>query len=342
MRIGRRPEQENKITYQSYHKIIVPIYVPNLEGYFKDGLRITQLCIESLILTKHEKAVLVVINNNSCKEVVEFLQKKFEDGGIDSLLHHKRNLGKIDAVIPIAKSSQEELITITDGDVLFEPGWMQAVEEIFNVFPEAGMVSPVPNGIAFTKYTSNSILGGLLFGKLKIVKGLCDPKAMLSFAESIGAKDKMYKKKLRLSHQMVVRRKEILAVVGCGHFVSTMRKGILYFAPNEASGSAYSEYADRVYIDEPLEKSGLWRLATKDNLAWHMGNVCETWMENRLKQNKHVLNVPKFIELKKSKPTTFGIPLMFRKFLVYRILFSDRIRPYFIKILGLNATANEY
>jgi hypothetical protein len=145
MRLGTNPEKGKKIEHAAYHKIIVPIYVPNLEGYFKDGLKITRLCIESLIATKHSKALLTVVNNNSCIEVRNYLNDKFEKGEIEELVHYNRNLGKIDAVIPLARGSSEPLITITDGDVLFDQGWMQAVEEVYEVFPETGMVSPVPH-----------------------------------------------------------------------------------------------------------------------------------------------------------------------------------------------------
>lgn len=342
MRIGVNPEKGKKINHQVYHKVIVPIYIPNLEGYFKDGLKITQLCIESLILTKHNKASLTVVNNNSCKEVREYLQTKFEDGGIDHLVHHRINLGKIDAVIPIARSSQEPLITITDGDVLFRQGWMQAVEEVYDVFPEAGMVSPVPHGTTFNKFTCNTILGGLFKKELKIEKGLCDLKHMLAFAKSIGGEEKMYKKPLHLSHQMVVKRGAFYAVVGCGHFVSTLRNTNFKLAPQGLSGYVYSKNADNGFIDIPLEKSGLWRLATTGNHAWHMGNVWEPWMDEEFQNQKQTPANNKTIVPNKPKATTFGIPLRFRRFIVSQILFSNKVRPYFVKYLGLSASAKEY
>ena len=43
------------------------------------------------------------------------------------------------------RGSFEKLITISDCDVLFKRGWLEAVEDTFHSFPESGFVSPMPD-----------------------------------------------------------------------------------------------------------------------------------------------------------------------------------------------------
>ena len=342
MRIGINPEKGKQIAHQAYHKIIVPIYVPNLEGYFKDGLRITKLCIESLIQTKHSKAILTVVNNNSCLEVREYLNQKFESGGIDELVHHNRNLGKIDAVIPIAKSSHEVLITITDADVLFEPGWMQAVEKVYNVFPEAGMVSPVPLSTHYMMFTSSTILKSIFKGGLKIRKEIIDLAPMQRFSESIGRGDVFFDKSFRKTHALSIDRGGFLAVVGCGHFVATYRSSVFKLTPERASEILHGKIAVNEFIDIPVDKGGFWRLATTINYAYHMGNVVEDWMQVKKMDNKFQteLNFPVTKSHHLRLISVLFYPL--RKVLIENFLLSNKLKPLFFRLLGLRAKANEF
>lgn len=337
MRIGYNPLKDTKIDHSYYHRVIIPIFIPNLqEKYFINGLEVTKLCLESLIKTIHSKTCITVINNGSCKEVTEYLQDLFVQQKVHQLIHHKNNIGKIDAIIPIAKTSEESLITITDGDVLFKTGWIQAVESIFVNFPEAGMVSPVPHGTTYYNHTINTLFDGFFKGLLKF-QSLCNPDDMLLFAESIGKKDSMYKKSIRLKTQLTVKRKDQSAVIGCGHFVSTLRKEVFTNSPNDWSRWAYASEADKNYIDIPNEKAKLWRLATIDNLAYHIGNTPTAWMKELFEtigQNPDLTH-----QIPPSKK--WNVPFTLKKFTV-RLLFSKTLRPFVFGYLGLKEGKNDF
>jgi hypothetical protein len=45
------------------------VYIPHQEGYFKDSLKILQLCINSLVATVHAKTCISIVNNGSCDDV---------------------------------------------------------------------------------------------------------------------------------------------------------------------------------------------------------------------------------------------------------------------------------
>ncbi len=66
MRIGLNPNKDTVIKPSNYiHQVIIPVFIPNEEGYFKDSLKIFKLCIESLLSTIHNKTFITIVNNGS-------------------------------------------------------------------------------------------------------------------------------------------------------------------------------------------------------------------------------------------------------------------------------------
>ena len=168
MRIGSNPEIKNKdIKINAYHRVIIPVYIPNFEGYFSDLLEVFKLCLESLLKTVHNETRITIFNNNSHQLVKEYIDSKYSESNIiDQVFHSKENLGKVNAILASSQGNLEPLITITDADVLFKKGWQKAVEEVYIGFPEAGMVSPVPSPLAYNNLTANNWTYALLKGKL--------------------------------------------------------------------------------------------------------------------------------------------------------------------------------
>ncbi len=74
MRIGYNPHKDKPQSASSYfHQIIIPVYIPNQEGYFKDGFEILKLCLHSLFKTIHDKHCVTIVNNGSCELIVDYL-----------------------------------------------------------------------------------------------------------------------------------------------------------------------------------------------------------------------------------------------------------------------------
>ena len=70
MRIGYNPLRNELHKPSDFkHQVIIPVYLPNAEGYFKDGLRILDYCLQSLFKTAHSKTFITIINNGSTAEV---------------------------------------------------------------------------------------------------------------------------------------------------------------------------------------------------------------------------------------------------------------------------------
>lgn len=260
------------------HRIIIPVYIPTLDGYFTHALEVLSICLESVRLTAAGRASVTIISNGSCREVNEALDRYYQEGWIDQLLLNHSNRGKVDAVMSAARGSFEELITISDCDVLFRHGWLDAVGKIFQTFPECGIAAPIPRPMAAWSCTSATILGSLAHRELCFEKIVPDVD-LDRFALSIGRAD-MFRDFRRA--QMIVRRGDTTACIGCGHVVPTFRKDLIAKLPKQPSLLAYK--AERDSIDFPSEKLGYWRLSTARGYAYHVGNTPEAWVYEELEQ----------------------------------------------------------
>jgi hypothetical protein len=280
MRIGNNPAKEHAdVTQLGTHRIIIPVYIPHQDGYFEHALDVLRLCLASLRLTTAGKAAITVIANGCASVIEEELEREFTAGWLDQLLLNQENRGKTDAVVSAARSCYEPLITIADCDVLFRAGWLEAVEELYQAFPEAGFVSPFPSPAGIRYHTSATFLEALVRGELRFKKVVQD-EDLDRFARSIGQPD-FFKPEFRHA-QMVVRRQGITACVGAGHFIFTLRREMVNGMPAGPSLKALDASADQRWLDVPPDQLGFWRLSTPRAWVEHMGNHPEQWMHEVL------------------------------------------------------------
>jgi len=291
MRIGMNPQkEEKKITLQTYHRVIVVVYIPELTGYYQNILQVFRLCLNSLITTKNDQCVITVVNNASCKEVFDFLDKNFSNGEIDCVIHHKENIGKIDAIIGAARGVREPLITMTDTDILFKNGWQENIEEVFKRIKNVGSVSPMSDRKS-VNYGTSSTLKDILLHKVKfrympIPENFEDHNKIL---ESFNRKQEETNDKM----WPVIEKNGVKAILGSGHQVLTIRREILFTTvPSDPCFTLVGGTSEYDYVDEPINRAGGMRLSTYNNFAYHMGNAVEPWMfevqDNNMKKGVKV------------------------------------------------------
>lgn len=336
MRIGNNPEKKNNtLDLYAYHRVIVPVYIPNFEGYFKDSFDIFKFNIESLLATVHDKTRITIYNNNCIDEVKNYIDELYKKHAqIDQVFHSKENLGKINAILASIKGNLEPIVTITDSDVLFKHDWQKEVEQVFIDFPNAGMVSPVPGSRAIKNYTANNWYSGILGNISLRFETVRDPGAMKRFDDSLGNHASLYKQ-IHLEKYLVLNSKGKKAVMGCGHFVATLRREVFDKGSNSPAFIKIVGGVESKFIDNPNERLGFLRLATLENYAFHLGNVKEDWM------------LKEFNALKSRSPNSFTEnPLLFHfkslsawkvwiGKLIRKIFLSTYIRNKYFKIIGL-------
>ena len=310
MRVGLNPNKDIKIQQSNYnHQIVIPVYIPNSEDYFKNSFTILKLCLESLFKTSHKNIYITIVDNGSCEQVKKYLDDLYYDKKINEIIHTS-NIGKINSVLKGIVGHSFKYITISDSDVLFLNNWQKETYQVFNTYEKAGVVGLTPSLKTTYNLTANILLS-TIFSKRVTYEKVKNEEAIFLFNKSIGKeasftsiKDKRY---------FVLHHKNVQACVGSGHYVATYKSDIF------ETISKNSEYKMsnglKKHIDEKSLKKGYWRLTTHDNFAYHMGNNDEPWMFetlDNLKSEKST-SIDLSNEFTKKKDITFINDLLLNK-----------------------------
>lgn len=276
MRVGLNPNKDTKLIRNEFiHHIVIPVYIPNQEDYFKGSFDVLKLHFESVFKTVHSQTFISVINNGCCKDVKDYLDELFHLNKINEIIHTD-NIGKINAILKGMLGHSFQFITITDCDVLFEPNWQQATYDIFNAFPKAGVVGLTPTIKTNYILTSNVLFRHFFSKKMKFSK-VVDEKSMQLFYKSVGNEDKFIAEKNK--RYFVLEKENFKVCVGCGHYVATYKSDIFKVVKKSSQFKMAGDM--KKHFDEKLLQFGLWRLNTLANYAFHMGNSPEPWMYDK-------------------------------------------------------------
>jgi len=338
MRVGFNPHKDKTQDASDYsHQVIIPVYVPNLEGYFQNGFEILKLCLNSLFTTIHDKTFVTIVNNGSCQMIVDYLNDLFEQNKIQEIIH-TTNIGKLNAILKGISGNNFSLITISDSDVLFLTNWQKATYEVFENFSKAGAVCSTPSSRSLRTYTSN-IYWDLFFSKKIKFINVLNPDALKKFAHSVGNID--FYNSIQLKKYLIITNNDKKAVVGAGHFITTYRASVF-----DGLDSRYTNYklggdSELKFLDIPIVKKGFWRLSTTDNFTYHMGNIVEDWMfdeVSKLEQNKEESS----FQLKLVNPSSKWSYYIKSKFFA-KFMLNKKIMKYYLIWKGLSKEeANNY
>lgn len=311
MRRGTNPEKiKEERNVLKKHRVILPVYIPNTEEeYYSESLEVFETCLRSLLNTINPSLTAVTVVNNNSTQLLQPILKKYKNR-IDKQVDFIENRGKIYAVLSEAKSSYEPFITIADADVLYFPGWEKEVFDIFETYPKAGIVTPLPT--PNTTFTHNCCLffdhylrGSLKYGKIVsdnevelYTRGLNYPVIINRDNRKFSWKDKQY-----------FLNGRIKAVAGAAHFVATYRtflfKNVMDFPENK-----FKNGDEDLFLDSIADKKGFYRLSVTKCYAYHMGNKLENIPIYNLSEEK--MSRKKFEKIKMN-PAPLLVPFWIKK-----------------------------
>lgn len=288
MRIGFNPNKDKPSPRTEYvHQVVIPVYIPNQVGYFKDSLMVFKRCLTSLFGTIHQKTFVTIVNNGSCKAVKDYLEELYNNGAIHELIH-TQNIGKLNAIIKGLVGNEIELVTISDADVLFLPYWQKETQKIFRDIPKAGVVGVVPQFKMYEANCGNVIFDNMLNKKMRFLP-VKNPMGIERFYESIGW-DKSYNNDYLKYNLGLEINSNLKVLIGSGHFVATYKKDIFdeikSYLGYQLGGTS------EAYLDKAPLKKGYWRLTTQDNYAYHLGNTYEEWMAEHNEIQDPQIDIP--------------------------------------------------
>lgn len=304
-------KQEKKIDLKSNHRVVIVAFIPKLEGYYADIFDVLKLSVNSAFATKNNNCEITLVNNGSCKVVTDYLNQLYDEGIINCVIHHKENIGKMDALIGAARTAREEFITMSDIDILFVKGWQENVENLFNTIPNVGSVSPI-SVRASHRYATRSTMQRILLKKVKFSYQTIEENfdSYNRFMESINW-EKETNPKLKWP---VIEYKNQKAIMGSSHQILTIKRDLLFTTvPTEPSLILVGNNSEFEYVDLPIDISGRMRLSTYHNFAFHMGNKVENWMTDiqtsNLSQPKSTNTVQNFAVNSNNSPEPYWFRL---------------------------------
>lgn len=279
MRKGSNPEKKiyKKILYKP-HRVIIPVYIPDSsEVYFKNLFPVFKVSINSLLKTTDKKFTNITIVNNNCKvEVTNFIDVLLKENKIDKHIKLVENYGKVYTILSEAKASYEDYITISDADVFYYSGWLNATNTIFNMFKNVGVVSPLPMP-QLGYYCNNSLFFNRFFN-IKKGKVILD-KDIALFEKSIDSKISL-KRNNWYKQQLYLEKNNVKACVGAGHFIAIYKREALHNIKFKKTKYAFEDGAEKYFLDEPIDQLGYYRVSTINTYVYHLGNHIPDWVKS--------------------------------------------------------------
>jgi len=300
------------------HRVIIPLYIPHERDYYLDAYKIFELCVKSIKRASTAATPITVVANGCSQEVHKKLLHLVSNDCINELIVETEQIGKVNSIRKAILASEEEFLTITDGDVLFLKDWDASVAQVFNAFPQATAVAPVPIHKTFNQFVSNIWFDYLFSNNIAFAKTK-NPAALERFVQSIGWPYLNEHQKLEILTLKAKNGTE--AVVGCSHFCTTYRRDVFQFAPLKSTKFTLGGDSEKMYLDLPTIQANGYRLSTAHNHAFHLGNKFEPWMQEEFdriqEQDKRIVNWPTMKTLKKSIFRFYLKNRLFKKLLSY-------------------------
>ena len=287
MRIGRNPAKFKEAACTPPERVTLAsvIWVPELTGYFEGVLEVFRLSLLSARENTTAPFDVLVLDNNSCDEVNEFLQQERHDGNVQYHIRCDRNFGTVNATVQALRASPGELVVYADCDVFFRPQWLETLIAVQEAFPEAGMICGVP--IRHAK-EEQLVLSRSVFSAVPgtvIEEGDFVPRSTLEdWAHSIGLSLEEYSSRPSVrSFDLRLSRGGVTAYAGGGHFAYLTTAPVINRSTHPRTDKLVPARAPG--FDVQITGFGLPTIATPEPVFFHLGNYLgEDWVQREYRR----------------------------------------------------------
>ena len=272
MRVGHNPARfVEKVAQPAGITVTVVNCIPFLSGYYEQSLDVLKMVVESLHATREEAHPydVMIFDNHSCAEVRGYLNEACVQGKIQYLILSDTNIGKIGAWNFMFGAAQGKYVVFSDGDILFRPGWLQASLELFETFPNVGMVTARP-------YRASEKFSAATFdwahkqgGGVLEEGGFLDWETVWEHGRSIGVSEEQARSDYPkgIDYRLTYHGK--IAYIGASHFQFMTRRDLLKSViPFPSEQPMRGERA----LDIAFDEMSYLRLNTEKAFVLHMGN----------------------------------------------------------------------
>jgi len=271
-RTGINPSRGRKTDYTPARvTLAVLTYLPDAVAYYENRFDVTRLCLESLIANTPEPYDLLVFDNGSNRQLVDYLRGLHASGDIDYLVLSGQNIGKIGALQMIARFAPGEIIAYNDDDIFFLPDWLDTHLKIIDTYPKAGLVTGFyirPH----MRYGNDSALKFAEQPEVKAERGLLIPKEWEQhYIENMGRTWEKYNEEIAGLQDVALTYKGVEALISAGHHQFVAPRKVLQEAlPPGWTGNLMGQMRD---LDTSVDHLGYLRLTTRQPVTRLIGNV---------------------------------------------------------------------
>jgi GT2 family glycosyltransferase len=272
MRIGHNPARfVEKVAQPAGITVTVVNCIPFLSGYYEHSMDVLKAVVESLNATReaaHPYDVMI-FDNHSCVEVRNYLKEASDQGKIQTLVLSDTNIGKIGAWNYLFGAAAGKYIVYADGDVAFRPGWLSASLELFEAFPNVGMVTARPFRPSY-RYSSATFDWAYKQDPAVMEKApFLDWETVWEHGRSLGASEEESRAKFPRGNDHRLSYHGKIAFIGAGHFQFMIRRELIQkIFPLPSEQPMRGERA----LDNAVNEKGYLRLTTERALVLHLGN----------------------------------------------------------------------
>jgi glycosyltransferase involved in cell wall biosynthesis len=270
MRVGENPAKTiQKIQKPERITVAVLSFVPFLSGYYSEALDVLRTCLQAIWKNTDLPYDLLVFDNGSCRETVDFLLAAKQQGKIQYLLLSQKNVGKGAAWNLIFQGAPGEIIAYCDGDALLAKGWLSACMKVLETYPNVGMVTARPMRTDPRLYSATIAWAGKQ-KSLKMEKGqILTFEEFRVFADTMGYSREKVKSIYANSRDVLLEYHGLKTFAGANHFQFVGWKKVLsQFTPFEMN----KPLGQVQQLDEKMNQAGYLRLMTGQPLVQNMSN----------------------------------------------------------------------
>lgn len=264
MRIGMNPLAESHLPPLPNIVAAVITHLPNREGYHAQRFDVIRACFASL---QKSELPLYVWDNGSDADFRDWLTGSLQP----DWLMLSPNIGKASARTAILRSfPSRTVICMSDDDIFYSPGWLEAHLELLNGFPNVGTVSGCPIRTQFRWGNTKTLDWARRNATLSVGQFIPD-EYEYDFCISIGR---------NYAHHMEDTAKDVDYLIeynGLKAYATAHHMQFVGYAGRLGKIGLWPERAMRAEqtFDVAIDELGLLRLTTVDRYTQHMGNVLD-------------------------------------------------------------------